>query len=83
MSDQTNAYWKANLRVMGVLMLIWFIVSFGAGILWIDQLDKFKLGGFKLGFWFTQQGAMVCFVLIIFAYSWYMKKVDKKFNVDE
>jgi len=81
----TNAssYWKVNLTYLVVLLCIWFIVSFGAGILFKDYLDNFTLGGFKLGFWFAQQGSIYVFVLLIFVYVRLMNKLDKKYGYDE
>tara|TARA_Y100000748_G_scaffold250587_1_gene215673 strand:- start:857 stop:1123 length:267 start_codon:yes stop_codon:yes gene_type:complete len=73
------SYWKSNLIILASLLLVWFIVSFGFGILWSDQLDNFSLGGFKLGFWFSQQGSIYFFVLIIFVYVHLLNKLDKKF----
>jgi len=66
-----------------ILLSIWFSVSFGAGILLVDELNKVRLGGFKLGFWFAQQGSIYVFVVLIFVYVWLMNRLDKKFNVDE
>ncbi len=65
-SDHAQAYWKENLKIMGSLLAIWFLVSFGAGILFVDALDTIKIGGFKLGFWFAQQGSIYTFVVLIF-----------------
>ena len=73
------SYWKSNLVILASLLVIWFVVSFGFGILWSDQLDNFSLGGFKLGFWFSQQGSIYFFVLIIFIYVYLLNKLDKKY----
>ncbi len=81
-SKQT-AYWKENLKVLSVLLFIWFIVSFGAGILFKDYLNNFMLGGFKLGFWFAQQGSIYSFVILIFIYIRLMTRLDKKYGYDE
>lgn len=78
-----QAYWKENLRLMGILLSIWFIVSFGFGIVFVEQLNTIKLGGFKLGFWFAQQGSIYIFVLLIYVYIIKMNKLDHKYNVDE
>lgn len=78
-----QAYWKENLRLMAVLLSIWFIVSFGFGIIFVEQLNSIKLGGFKLGFWFAQQGAIYIFVILIYIYIVKMNKLDHKYNVDE
>ena len=84
MSEENNhAYWQANLRLMLVLLVIWFSVSFLAGIIFVDFLNQFRLYGYKLGFWFSQQGAIYFFVLLIFVYAWRMNALDKKFGVDE
>ena len=73
------SYWQYNLIVLISLLVVWFIVSFGFGIIWSDKLDDFKIGGFKLGFWFSQQGSIYFFVLIIFIYVYLLNKLDKKF----
>ena len=76
-------YWRANIRLMIWLLVIWFAVSFGCGILWVDQLNEFRVGGFKVGFWFAQQGSIYVFVLLIFFYVWKMNRIDRKFGMDE
>ena len=76
------SYWKANLKIVSILLSIWFISSFGAGIIFSDFLDKIKIGGFELGFWFAQQGSIYVFVILIFIYSWRMNILDKKYNKD-
>lgn len=76
-------YWKRNLRYLAILLSIWFLVSFVCGILLVDQLNAFKLGGFPLGFWFAQQGAIYVFVILIFVYMYLMNKLDREFDVDE
>ena len=73
-------YWKTNLKYLVVLLLIWFTVSFGFGILLVDKLNKIRFGGFKLGFWFAQQGAIYVFVILIFVYIYLMNRLDKKFK---
>ena len=73
-------YWKINLKYLVVLLIIWFTVSFGFGILLVDQLNKIRFGGFKLGFWFAQQGAIYVFVILIFVYIYLMNRLDKKFK---
>jgi putative solute:sodium symporter small subunit len=83
MSESTQQYWKTNLKYLVILLLIWFAVSFGCGILFVDELDTIRMGGFKLGFWFAQQGAIYVFVLLIFVYVFLMNRLDKKHNVDE
>jgi len=78
-----NSYWRTNLKYLLVLLIIWFAVSYGFGILLVDQLNTVKLGGFKLGFWFAQQGSIFTFVILIFIYVYLMNKLDKKYDVDE
>lgn len=86
-SNQQNekAYWKQNLKYVIILLSVWFIVSYGFGILFKETLDTINLGGFKLGFWFAQQGAIYVFVILIFVYVKLMNKLDKKhgFDVDD
>jgi putative solute:sodium symporter small subunit len=83
-SKQNNQlYWKKNLQYLAVLLLIWFVVSYGCGILFVDELDNIRFGGFKLGFWFAQQGSIYVFVLLIFVYVYLMNKLDRKYNVEE
>jgi putative solute:sodium symporter small subunit len=78
-----TAYWKKNLSYLVILLTIWFLVSYGAGILFKEELNNIKLGGFKLGFWFAQQGSIYVFVILIFVYVRLMNKLDKKFGFDE
>lgn len=78
-----RAYWKSNLRYLAALLLVWFVVSYGAGILFVEALNKFAIGGFPLGFWFAQQGSIYVFVILIFIYISLMNKLDKKYDVDE
>ena len=73
-------YWRSNLKILSILLIIWFIVSFGFGILWSDFLDQFQIGGFKLGFWFAQQGSIYFFVILIFVYVFLMNKLDRKYK---
>ena len=80
MEDRNKKYWKANLKIVFSLLILWFIASFGFGIIFSDSLDEIKIGGFKLGFWFAQQGSIYIFVIIIFLYVWLMKRLDKKFS---
>lgn len=81
--SEDNGYWRANIRLMLILLSIWFLVSFVFGILIVDYLDQFHFFGFKLGFWFAQQGSIYTFVILIFVYVWRMNRLDKKFNVRE
>lgn len=76
-------YWKANLKIVLILLSFWFLSSFGAGILFSDLLDKIKLGGFNLGFWFAQQGSILVFVFLIVAYCILMNRLDRKYRVDK
>lgn len=76
-------YWRANIKLVLSCLIVWFIVSFGFGILWVDQLNTIRLGGFKLGFWFAQQGSIYVFWGLIIFYVHQMNKLDKKFNVRE
>jgi len=78
-----KAYWRENIRLLLSLLLIWFVVSFGFGILWVEELNSIRLGGFKLGFWFSQQGAIYSFVVLIFVYVVKMNRLDRKYNVHE
>jgi putative solute:sodium symporter small subunit len=85
MSEQLSrqAYWKANLKLMAGCLVVWFVVSYGFGILLKDQLNAISIGGYNLGFWFAQQGSMYIFVILIFFYASRMKKLDRKFDVHE
>jgi len=76
-------YWQKNLQYLSILLAIWFLVSFGAGILFAEELNEIRMGGFKLGFWFAQQGSIYVFVVLIFVYVYLMNRLDKKFDVDE
>jgi len=78
-----TAYWQENIRYLAILLTIWFVVSYGAGILLKEPLDNFRLGGFKLGFWFAQQGSIYVFVVLIFVYVRLMNKLDKKYGYDK
>ncbi len=78
-----SAYWKENVKYLSILLAIWFLVSYGCGILFRDALNEFRLGGFKLGFWFAQQGSIYVFVILIFVYVRIMNKLDKKYGFDE
>jgi putative solute:sodium symporter small subunit len=76
-------YWRRNLTYVGILLSIWFIVSNGFGILLVEPLNRIRLGGFKLGFWFAQQGAIYVFVALIFVYVVLMNRLDRRYEVDE
>ena len=81
--EKRKKYWKRNVRYLAILLVFWFVFSFGTGILFADQLNSIRIGGFKLGFWFAQQGSIYVFVIIIFVYVRLMNKLDKEFEVDE
>jgi len=81
--ENRAAYWKANLSLLSILLVIWFVVSYGFGILLVDVFNTISIGGYKLGFWFAQQGSMYIFIVLIFFYAWRMNALDKKFSVDE
>lgn len=78
-----SSYWRANIKVLTTLLGAWAFVSFICGIVLGDWLDQFRLGGFPLGFWFTQQGAMLCFVVIIFIYHFWMQRIERTHGVDD
>jgi putative solute:sodium symporter small subunit len=80
---RTKAYWRENVKLLGALLVVWFAVSFGAGILFVEPLNAFRLGGYPLGFWFAQQGAIYVFVALIFFYAWRMKQIERRFGVDD
>jgi putative solute:sodium symporter small subunit len=83
MSDSSaNSYWKANIRLVLSLLSVWFFISFGCGILFVDALDTIRFGGFKLGFWIAQQGSILVFVALILIYIWAMDKLDSKYDLD-
>lgn len=83
MSDSSaNSYWKANIRLVLSLLSVWFFISFGCGILFVDALDTIRFGGFKLGFWIAQQGSIFVFVALILIYIWAMDKLDSKYDLD-
>ena len=82
-NDKRLAYWRANLRLVAICLSIWFVVSFGFGVLLVEQLNAIRVGGFKLGFWFAQQGSIYVFVVLIFFYAWRMNRIDKQFDVHE
>jgi putative solute:sodium symporter small subunit len=81
--DRARAYWRANLKLVAVLMAIWFLVSFGFGILLVEPLNRIDFFGFKLGFWWAQQGSIYVFILLIFVYAAGMRRLDRKYDVDE
>jgi|TARA_B110000037_G_scaffold123866_1_gene141253 putative solute:sodium symporter small subunit len=81
--NNSQKYWRANLGIVFLLLLFWFLSSFGAGILFSDYLDKIKIGGFNLGFWFAQQGSIIVFVFLIIIYCILMNRLDEKFNKEK
>ena len=83
LKQDNHGYWKANLRILGALLSIWFIVSFGFGILLVEELNQIPFFGFKLGFWWAQQGAIYVFVALIFVYIHLMQKLDRKYGVSD
>jgi putative solute:sodium symporter small subunit len=80
--DQLH-YWRKNLQYLVILLIIWFLCSFGLGIIWADEMNTIKFGGFKMGFWFAQQGSIYIFIVLIWVYVFLMNRLDKQFNVDE
>ena len=80
---QRREYWRRNLRLMAVLLTIWALVSFGAGILFVEPLNEVVIAGFPLGFWFAQQGSIITFVILIAVYVWRMDKLDAEYGIDE
>jgi putative solute:sodium symporter small subunit len=82
-SDSAAGYWKANLRLLGICLIVWFIVSYVFGIILVEPLNTISLGGYPLGFWFAQQGSIYSFVALIFFYAWKMNKLDRQFDVHE
>ncbi|MHC5108384.1 MAG: DUF4212 domain-containing protein [Planctomycetota bacterium] len=81
--DSHRRYWRANIRLISILLFIWAAVSYGCSILFVEQLNKFQIGALPLGFWFAQQGAIYVFVILIFFYAWAMDRLDRKYGVAE
>ncbi|MEL0185893.1 MAG: DUF4212 domain-containing protein [Flavobacteriaceae bacterium] len=79
-SKKSKDYWRKNLKYLIILLSIWFTVSFGFGVILVDQLNTFQFFGFKLGFWFAQQGSIYVFVILIFVYIYLMNRLDKNFR---
>ena len=77
------AYWRANLRILAGCMAVWFVCSYGFGILLVDVLNRIVIAGFPLGFWFAQQGSIYVFVALIFFYAWRMNRIDQRYDVHE
>ncbi len=80
---QKLTYWQRNLRLILRCLVIWFVVSYGFGLLLVEPLNEIRLGGYKLGFWFAQQGSIYVFVALVFYYAWAMNKLDEEFGVKE
>ena len=78
-----SQYWPSVLKLIGSVLVVWFVVSYGFGILLAPALNNISLGGYPLGFWFSQQGSMYCFIALIFIYAWKMNKIDEEFDVHE
>jgi len=81
--ENRSAYWRANLRIVFGCLAVWFVCSYLFGVLLVDALNTVRIGGFKLGFWFAQQGSIYLFVALIFFYSWRMNRLDQEFDVHE
>jgi putative solute:sodium symporter small subunit len=81
--EQAKEYWRRNVSLMVKLLVIWFVVSYGCGILLVDVLNQIQIGGYKLGFWFAQQGSIYVFVVLIFYYARKMGQLDREFGVEE
>jgi putative solute:sodium symporter small subunit len=81
--DHASEYWNRNLKLMAILMVIWFVVSFGFGIILVEPLNSIRLGGYKLGFWFAQQGSLYTFVVLIFVYAKRMAALDREYGVHD
>jgi len=81
--EAAEAYWKDNISLIFKLLLVWFAVSYGCGIIFIDELNAITFGGFKLGFWFAQQGAIYTFVVLIFIYAKMMESLEEKYDIHE
>ena len=82
-AENRKAYWKENVRLMVILLSIWFTISYLCGILFVEELNTIRVGGYKLGFWFAQQGSMYGFVVIVFVYARLMAKLDRKYDLQE
>lgn len=81
--ENRAAYWRANLRLLAGCLAIWFVCSYGLGVLFVEQLNSVRMGGFRLGFWFAQQGSIYVFVGLIFYYAYRMNQLDRKYDVHE
>ena len=83
LEGNNKAYWRATLKLLGVMLSIWAITSLGVSIVFVEFFNKFSIGGYPLGFWFAQQGSIYIFILLIFVYIFVMGKIDKKYDVNE
>jgi putative solute:sodium symporter small subunit len=83
MKNDLTKYWRKNIRYLSILLGIWFVAGFLLSIVFVDYLNTIRIGGFKLGFWFAQQGSIYIFVILIFVYVRLMNRLDRKFDVDE
>lgn len=81
--ESLRSYWRENLRIITTYLIIWFVASYGCGILFVDELDRIQFFGFPLGFWFAQQGAIYVFIGLIWAYVFSMNRLDEKYDVHE
>lgn len=81
--DAAQAYWKENISLILKMLVIWFVVSYGCGIIFLDELNAIQFGGFKLGFWFAQQGSIYVFVVMIFVYAKMMESIEEKYDIHE
>jgi putative solute:sodium symporter small subunit len=82
-ASRAREYWRANIKLMSILLVIWFTVSFGFGILLVDQLNQIPFFGFKTGFWWAQQGSIYVFIILIFVYARRMKRLDREYGVGD
>lgn len=77
------AYWRANLRLVAICLVVWFICSYGFGVIFVEELNRIRFGGFQLGFWFAQQGSIYVFIVLIFFYAWRMNTLDRRYGMRE
>jgi len=82
-SQKMADYWSANVRLLMICLVVWFVVSFGFGIILVEPLNTIMIGGYPLGFWFAQQGSIYTFLVLIFFYAWRMNRLDREFDVHE
>jgi putative solute:sodium symporter small subunit len=83
MDNSGPTYWSTVIGLLTKIMIVWFLVSFGAGILFVEQLNSIMLGGYPMGFWFAHQGSIYAFIALIFFYKWKMGQIDRQFDVHE